>query len=233
MAARTRYTSDSTLMFIVVWKCFALAASSGPVRFWTSTTSDPTPVRGSDGIAVTLPPFGPAAAEEPVEQEDMTLLYILGVLGGVLLVIACVYAAKGAKGWSWLARVRYRRGSSLADALPEVAGVPAVEVDMVAARAALASGTPRNAIVACWMQLERDATDAGVARDPAETSSEYAARVIAEASVDTAPIHELAALFREARFSRHELGPAHRDAALDALERVEAALGARRREVPA
>lgn len=217
----------------VVLVLVALAASSGPVRFWSPTSGTPGTVQPTDGTAVTLPPFTVRPAEEPPEQDDMTLLYILGVLGSVLLVIACVYAVKGAKGWSWLARVRYRRGSSLADALPEVDVATPVTVDLDAARAALAIGTPRNAIVACWMQLERDATAAGLARHPAETSSEYAARVIAEASVDTAPIHELAALFREARFSRHELGSDHRDAALDALQRVEAALAARRREVPA
>lgn len=213
----------------VVLVLVALAASAGPVRFWHPTSGEPGQVRQNDGPSVTLPPLGPGLGEQqPPEQDDMTLLYVLGVLGAILLVIACVYAVKGAKGWSWLARVRYRRGASLAAALPEVAFTAPVAVDMDAARAALAQGTPRNAIVACWMQLERDAAAAGVERHVAETSAEYAERVIAEASVDTAPIHELAALFREARFSRHDLGDAHRAAALDALARVEQSLAARR-----
>jgi hypothetical protein len=37
-------------------------------------------------------------------------------------------------------------------------------VDVEAARVALAAGSPRNAIVACWMQLERDAAAASAWR---------------------------------------------------------------------
>ena len=97
-------------------------------------------------------------------------------------------------------------------------------VDVDSARAALSGGTPRNAIVACWMQLERDAAAAGLPRAAAETSAEYVERVVAASSVDPAPIRELAALYREARFSRHELSDDHRTRALAALNRVEAVL---------
>ena len=108
-------------------------------------------------------------------------------------------------------------------ALPEV---PERElaVDVESARVALAGGSPRNAIVACWMQLERDAAAAGLPREAAETSAEYVERVVAASSVDPAPIRELAALYREARFSRHELRDDHRTRALAALNRVEAVL---------
>lgn len=108
-------------------------------------------------------------------------------------------------------------------ALPEV---PERElaVDVEAARVALVGGSPRNAIVACWMQLERDAAAAGLPREAAETSAEYVERVVAASSVDPAPIRELAVLYREARFSRHELRDDHRTRALAALNRVEAVL---------
>jgi hypothetical protein len=74
------------------------------------------------------------------------------------------------------------------------------------------------------MQLEHDAAAAGLPRDAAETSAEYVERVVAASSVDPAPIRELAALYREARFSRHELSDDHRTRALAALNRVEAVL---------
>ena len=74
------------------------------------------------------------------------------------------------------------------------------------------------------MNLERDAGEAGLPRAAAETSAEYVERVVAASSVDPAPIRELAALYREARFSRHELGDDHRSRALAALDRVEAVL---------
>jgi hypothetical protein len=74
------------------------------------------------------------------------------------------------------------------------------------------------------MQLERDAGAAGLSRNAAETSAEYVERVVTASSVDPAPIRELAALYREARFSDHELSDDHRTRALAALNRVEAVL---------
>ncbi|HNJ97624.1 MAG TPA: DUF4129 domain-containing protein, partial [Ilumatobacteraceae bacterium] len=97
-------------------------------------------------------------------------------------------------------------------------------VDFGAAHLALAGGDPTDAIIACWLQLEHDAAAAGVERRVHETSAEYAQRVVAEASVDPSPIGELASLYREARFSRHQLDDGHRQQARGALERVEAAL---------
>jgi hypothetical protein len=105
-------------------------------------------------------------------------------------------------------------------ALPEI-DERELAVEFDAARTALAGGSPRNAIVACWMQLERDAAEAGLPRDAAETSAEYVERVVAASSLDPAPIGELAALYREARFSRHDLRDDHRARALAALNRVE------------
>jgi hypothetical protein len=74
------------------------------------------------------------------------------------------------------------------------------------------------------MQLERAAATAGLQRAAAETSAEYVERVVAASSIDPAPIRELAVLYREARFSRHELGDAHRTRAFAALNRVEVVL---------
>jgi hypothetical protein len=110
--------------------------------------------------------------------------------------------------------------------LPEV-DEQGPRIDLASARAALVAGSPRNAIVACWMQLEREASDAGLARLAPETPTEYVERVIASTSVDPAPIGELAALYREARFSDHDLPDDHRARALVALDRVEAALHSR------
>ena len=150
-------------------------------------------------------------------------LQLVGVVLIVLAVTTVVWMMRAGlwprTGWR---RVRERSGRQVT-ALPEV---PERElaVDVDAARSALAGGSPRNAIVACWMQLERDAGAAGLSRDAAETSAEYVERVVTASSVDPAPIRELAALYREARFSDHELGDDHRARALAALNRVEAVL---------
>jgi len=81
----------------------------------------------------------------------------------------------------------------------------------------LESGEPRNAIVAAWLGLETSAAATGLPRLPAETSSEYTERVIGVWPVDSARLGDLAALFREARFSVHPLGESHRDRAISDL----------------
>ncbi len=81
----------------------------------------------------------------------------------------------------------------------------------------LESGEPRNAIVAAWLGLETSAAATGLPRLPAETSSEYTERVIRVWPVDSERLGDLAALFREARFSVHPLGEAHRDRAVSDL----------------
>ena len=84
----------------------------------------------------------------------------------------------------------------------------------------LQSGTPSNAIVACWMRLEDEVTAAGLRRDSSRTSTEVVATVLQDYDVDEAALRELAALFREARFSAHELTESHRARARDALTTV-------------
>lgn len=86
--------------------------------------------------------------------------------------------------------------------------------------AALAERDPRNAVVACWVAVEDAAERGGIDRDHAETSAEFTQRVLTRWSVDPGTIAELAALYREARFSRHPVTEQQRDRALAAVEQV-------------
>jgi hypothetical protein len=202
-----------------------VAASSGPVRVWITPSVDvgPPPI-GDVGPLETIAPLDsvPPAPRDP-DNLSNTILELIAV---VLIVLAVSLAASLVRFGRWT-RPRRRgvrqRGDRKVTVLPEVAEHE-LEVDVDAARVALAGGSPRNAIVACWMQLERGAAEAGLPRAAAETSAEYVERVVAASSVDPAPIRELAALYREARFSRHELRDDHRSRALAALNRVEAVL---------
>jgi hypothetical protein len=81
----------------------------------------------------------------------------------------------------------------------------------------LESGEPRNAIVAAWLDLEGSAAATGLPRLPAETSTEYTERVITVWAVDRERLADLAALYREARFSVHPLGEEHRGRAIGDL----------------
>lgn len=108
--------------------------------------------------------------------------------------------------------------------LEEVAASMAATAE--AQRAALERGEARNAIVACWSHLEHTVTGAGFERDPADTPTEFTARVLARFDVDRVAIDDLAALYREARFSTHEMGEPERTRALSALDAIHAGIAA-------
>lgn len=137
----------------------------------------------------------------------------------VLMVLALVVVI----GWLVVDRrsgaaAERRRKKKDNDVLPEVADQMARDAD--AQRAALTGGTPRNAIVACWLQLEDSVSKAGLPRDPAETSAEFTERVLTSYAVDDIAITALASLYREARFSEHTMGEDSRQAAVDWLAQL-------------
>ncbi len=68
-------------------------------------------------------------------------------------------------------------------------------------------------------------------REPWETSSEFALRILDMVRADTSAVSALAELFREARFSEHEVTEADRSAAIDRLAQIHASLGRHRVEV--
>ena len=203
------------------------AASATPVRLWTAQSATPAELAtDTTGSTVPAPPASLLPEATGLGSRTTAVLQIVAILLLALMIAAGIPVARALARPTHVPESRAPGGhetSALPDG-PELDVV--VAVDLAAARAALAEGPPRNAIVACWMQLERDAAAAGLSRVASETSAEYAARVVAKASVDPAPIAELAALYREARFSRHELGDEHRARALASLDRVAAALRA-------
>ena len=90
----------------------------------------------------------------------------------------------------------------------------------------LEEGEPRNAIVECWHRFELQAERAGMARREWETSSELALRMLDAADVDREAVTRLLELYREARFSGHEVGEAERQEAVGALARIRSSVGA-------
>ncbi len=90
--------------------------------------------------------------------------------------------------------------------------------------AVLLGGTPRNAIVACWDRFEEQAERVRAAREPWETSSEFILRLLDAVSADARAVTRLEMLYREARFSEHEIDETRREAAVEALESIHASL---------
>jgi hypothetical protein len=91
-------------------------------------------------------------------------------------------------------------------------------------RRVLMEGSPRNAIVECWHRFEVQAAGAGLERHPWETSSEFTLRMLDLVAADSHAVAELAALYREARFSTHPLDEATRTQAVADLDAIHAGL---------
>ena len=205
-----------------------VAASAGPVRLWTDSSSN-----GEDA-AITEPTDDverpePSAVEQRLDGEwpswiGTALQIIVVPLAVLVVMLVVVVAARNAPQLGRRRRWFRRAHGGRFDPLADVTEPPTLAVDIDAAHRALTSGTPANAIIACWMRLEADAGAGGLPRMAHETPAEYVERVVAAASVDPAPIGALAALYREARFSRHTLDDSHRESARTALRQVETAL---------
>jgi hypothetical protein len=103
-----------------------------------------------------------------------------------------------------------------ADVLPEILLEGAREGEELLAR-----GTAGNAVVAAWVALEDAVRSAGVRQDDSRTAAELVTTVLRSYSVDRGSLDTLAALYREARFSRHPIGEDMRATARDALQRVQ------------
>lgn len=170
-----------------------------------------------------------AAAEDTTEDAEETqttgLAKVWWVLGGIALALLLAVVVLA---------IRVNRRRRRAAAPPESAREApdrALLTDRRAARQArmVREGSPREAIIATWLDLERLVAAAGVPRRPSETSSELVVRVLDDREVPAAALTDLAALFREARFSTHEPTEALRERAAGDLDAVHAALGARGR----
>ena len=146
------------------------------------------------------------------------------VLGGIALTLLLAVVVLAIR------VIRRRRRAAPPESARE-APDRALLTDRRAARQArmVREGSPREAIIATWLDLERLVATAGVPRRPSETSSELVVRVLDDREVPAAALTDLAALFREARFSTHELTEALRERAAGDLDAVHAALGARGR----
>ena len=200
----------AVLGFVVL----AWAATAGTVPLWHDadpvTRQAPASERTEQPVDSIAQVRLPSAADGTrFELGWLAELVAWTLLAGVLALII----------WR-LAHVRWRRPRRKVESGP-AAALPAVAETVGDAEAELQEvllrGSPRNAIVRCWVRLEQAVAAAGVARRASETSHEFTTRVLAAMTVDDASIRRLGALYREARFSRHELGEPQRQAAIESL----------------
>ena len=174
------------------------------------TSSGPSPTTTSTGTATELAPSDPSPFLIALVQVVlvMTAVIVLAVLIRILVSL-------------------WRRPHITLHEDPSFE-IPDVPVELLRSAeqrvSMLRTGTPRNAIVAAWLDLETTVAATGLPRDPAETSTEFTERVIGTWEIDRLRLGDLAALYREARFSVHELDESHRSRALRDLETLHADL---------
>ena len=133
-----------------------------------------------------------------------------------LLVLALAAAVAISIWWS----VRQRRPALPGRITEDVDTEELLDV-LESGRAALAElDDARAAIIACYLAMERSLADRGAVRDASDTPDELLARAVAAGVVRGAAAQRLTALFYEARFSSHPLGPGQRDAAKTALDEL-------------
>ncbi|OYN75303.1 DUF4129 domain-containing protein [Mycolicibacterium sphagni] len=83
------------------------------------------------------------------------------------------------------------------------------------------SREPREAIIACYVAMERALADApGAAPQESDTPSEVLARAVEHEAIHAGSATELVMLFAEARFSTHVMNEGHRETAERALRLV-------------
>ncbi|GAA3716620.1 hypothetical protein GCM10022399_36640 [Terrabacter ginsenosidimutans] len=201
----------------VVMAALVVAAMGQPLPL-LSRPADADTVTRLPTLASTPPPSAtpaPTAATNTAPFDPSPVLIVLVQLLIVLVIVIVLVVL------AHLIRSLLRRRPHFELHEEPDFAIPVVPTELLeAARQRLLdleSGEPRNAIVAAWLGLETSAAATGLPRLPAETSSEYTERVIGVWPVDSDRLGDLAALFREARFSVHPLGESHRDRAISDL----------------
>lgn len=205
----------------------AVLTGSGPATHRVSVT--PTDTSSASGSPTTGRQGPPPERKPPRHSRVLdALVSVVAVLVAALMLTLLALTTW----WLW-SRWRLRRRPAPE---PEQVDFDPIETprrvadrmtrDASRQRELLEVGDPRNAIVAAWHRFEEQAAEAGVRRRPWETSAEFTLRVLDLVDADSKQVARLAALFREARFSEHELGEPARAEAIAALDAIHAGLPA-------
>jgi len=236
MTARRAGASAVALTVLAVGLMLLLimfAARTGPQRIVHGTLRDPSfrPVDPSYSFR-TLGPSGNGRGRSGLIHSN-SVLHAIGFGIRVALVACFLWLVYRLARRLLTAFVQRRRPPPLpADVAFDVLEDPAPLADEISRDsedqlALLLDGSPRNAIVACWDRFEEQAERVRAARKPWETSSEFIIRLLDAVAADEAAVTRLELLYREARFSAHEIDEVRREAAVEALEAIHTSLGAR------
>lgn len=211
---------------LLVIAAFGAATGSMPLRPASIGDAHDTPPTWDPHLSTLAPrnpdeasPIGPPQIIQASPAfvrlvEFVCLALVVGVI--VLLVTLLVRGAVGRVRLDFDPVVRPPQG----DAHEEVMAALAQGL------AELDEGDPRQAVIACWVRLERAAEDAGVQRKPGDTPTDLVVRLLSGRSVNSAVLNDFATVYREARYSPHPIDTGTRDHARAALRVLRDELGA-------
>lgn len=174
---------------------------------------------GPPSVTLNSPPKPPHrfALHEPILPDwlvrSLTALLVLYAIGLITLMILSRRAKRRQEEQLILTDNDEAAGSAWGALLSVELGIATDEQ-----LAELAVGTPRNAIVACWMRLQAATHRAGLPAEASETSQEFTVRALRRLRLNGSAISTLNRLYREARFSDHDMVELQRDQARAALQ---------------
>lgn len=205
----------------------AFGAATGSMPLRPAQFGDPEPLPTWDtGLPereqpshIEVTPFGPPQIIEasPAFVRVVQVLCLLLVVGVVILLVTL------------MVRGAVRRVGLDKDPVVRPPQADAHEEVMAALTRGLADldeGDPRQAVIACWVRLERAAEDAGIQRKPGDTPTDLVVRLLSGRSVNSSVLSDFATVYREARYSPHPVDTAMRDQARAALRLLRDELGA-------
>lgn len=207
-----RATTGAVVVLLVVLLAVLAAASTGG---W----QDPY----QEGEVTGEPPTLPTASLDPDDQQEVTALpedldvtppdltWVRWVLLGLGALAATVLLALLVR--QLLAVLRPRPPLPLPDDA-DVSTEPAAEAHAPEIREGIARAQeildsdlpPGDAVVAAWVELERAAGAAGIARSPAQTATEFTAVVLERTPAERDPVAVLCRLYLRVRFSGETVG---------------------------
>ncbi len=159
--------------------------------------------------------FGPITTVQDDDRWPFVVAWALAALVTLAIVVAVA---------RWLRRVMRRApmltvtGTGAASGVTREANAAIVQSGLAAALDILNSNrTSSDAVVLAWQGLEDAAAAAGLDRRPAETASEFTARILYRSRGSSAPIAVLLSLYQRVRFGHHVPEPAEIAAARDSL----------------
>ena len=204
-------------LLLLLW-----AATTGPARVLS-----PSGRRRTFGTPFQPEAVSTSAAPRNLEEltKDVQQTHDLSWLGDLLawaVLLGFLFVVVLLARFAWVRRPRRPEAPPEVDfdVLPAERLARALSEDLDAQLDAVAGGTPRNGIVRCWLRLEQSVAEAGLPPQRFETAAEFTVRVLHRLDLDPRAIGRLAGLYREARFSEHELGEDARTAARSALEQL-------------